>query len=126
MLPDNLLDDARQCIAQLERIDADFTELLNMYKGKPLFNEDRRPAQEKLRLLKELLASEAKRLETAKRKEDMSYIEETCYYPAVLQTKAELNMPWNSIPDGKWHALLYGSQVSITDCLFKLRDEIPK
>ena len=124
MLPDNELDDARSCVARLEQIDADFNDLGGMFQGKTLFNEDRRSAQEKLRLLKEFLFSEVKRLRKAERKGRLTQIEETYYYPAIREAKAELTMPWNSIPDGKWHSELYGSQVSITHVLFQLKKQI--
>jgi chaperonin cofactor prefoldin len=126
MLQEDELDDARSCVASLEQIDADFDELRGMFKGKTLFNEDRRSAQQKLRLLKELLASEVKRLRTAERNKRLTHIEDAYYYPAIQQTQAELSMPWNSIPDGKWNSELYGSQVSITHFLFQLKDQIPK
>jgi LPS sulfotransferase NodH len=121
-----MLDDARVCVAKLEQFDADFDELLSMFKGKTLFNNERRSAQQKLRLLKEALASEVTRLQSAERKNGLTHIEDAYYFPAIRQARADMTTAWNAIPDGKWHADLYGSHISITHALFSLKGQIPK
>jgi hypothetical protein len=111
-------------IARLEAYNRRFGELLDMLTGRlPLTGDAKTLAQERLKVLKNDLGAEYKQMSTARGKAALNQVERSYYYPTIHQTFVEIYVAVNTVPDAKWHSVLYGARINITHTLHQLHRE---
>lgn len=114
--------DTASVIARLEAYERRFDELIDLLSGAlPLHGQAKALAQSRLKSLKDDLGAEHRKMSTVRGQAALTETERTCYADVIHQTHAEISVPTNSIPDGKWHNELFGARINITHMLHELR-----
>jgi hypothetical protein len=108
-------------IAVLQSYSNKFTTILDMIgASNGLTGNAKHEAQELLRELKESLKVDCKLLDQSKGK--LNKYDDCFVEPALRKCKANIQSPWNAVPNQKVHSDLYGARIDITHALHQLKN----